>query len=152
MSAEARLGIAERLGKDRGFLADRPLRNATVGGVAGIALSVRLTSYRSLPLSCIQAIQLSIDGRSCDPAELRLALNYATHSVAELAGLSHVWWFILDYAELFAPLVVPLAAGPHEIEGTLVTVEPYMTAGRFAFHNYARRSLLLEAALPGRGT
>ena len=142
-------GFAPRVAKDRRFISDEPLRSVQVDGRPGVAIKVRLTSYRSLPLSCIEAIELKIDGRTIAAADLRLRLNFATYRLADLPRLSKVWWFILDYADLIAPLPAPLPPGMHDVEGTLVTVEPYMTAGRFSFHNSASKRLPLEAAAPG---
>jgi hypothetical protein len=128
-------------GQDRAFLGNEGFRNVP----DGFQLKVRLTSYRSLPLSCIRGIRLKVDGEEIDPKALVLKLNYASYKVEDLPRLSAVWWFILDYADLFVPRAAPLAAGEHDVEGTLITVEPYMTAGRFAFYSTSRKRLLLEA-------
>ena len=136
--------------KDRRFIGDEALRNTTILGLDGFEVKVRLTSYRSLPLSCIKSVSLSVDGEQCDPAALLLTVNYATYRLRELPQLSSVWWFILDYARLFSPRQLPLTPGLHEISGTLITVEPYMTAGRFAFHNSATKTLRLDDAEAGR--
>jgi len=136
----------QRKAKDRGFLADEGLRNVR-DGRRGFQLKVRLTSYRSLPLSCIEGIKLKVDGEEIDPKSLVLTLNNYSHKLDELPRLSHVWWFILDYGELFVPRETPLAPGEHEIEGTLITVEPYMTAGRFSFYWTSKKRLALEADL-----
>ena len=134
--------------RSRQFIAAFPLRNAVVEGHSGVLIRVRLTSYRSLPLSCIESIQVSVDGVAADPGTVRLVLNGRTHRLHELAKLNDVWWFILDYADLFVPLRVPLGGGGHEVKGDLVTVEPYMTAGRFSFHHAAQARLQLT---PGSG-
>lgn len=138
----------QRPAKSRQFIAEFPLRNAVVEGQNGVLIRVRLTSYRSLPLSCIESIQVSVDGVEADPGTMRLVLNGRTHRLQELAKLSDVWWFILDYADLFVPLRAPLGGGGHEVKGDLVTVEPYMTAGRFSFHHVAQARLQLT---PGSG-
>ena len=49
-----------------------------------------------------------------------------------------------SYADLFVPSSTPLALGEHDVEGTLITVEPYMTAGRFSFYSVCRKRLALE--------
>lgn len=129
----------------RGFLADRPIRRCVLGGRAGILLTVRLTSYRSLPLSCIEEIRLYIDGVAVDPASLRLIVAGVPYALSELAALPDRWWFILDLGELFVAMT-DLAPGSHDVDATLVTVEPYMTAGRFSMSNPDRRSLVLAEA------
>ncbi|HRE28689.1 MAG TPA: hypothetical protein PK954_18740, partial [Anaerolineales bacterium] len=61
--------------------------------------------------------------------------------------LSRLWWFILDTADLFVASETPLAQGEHAVEGTLVTVEPYVTGGRFSFYypSSKRLSVAVEA-------
>lgn len=137
----------QRPAKSRQFIAEFPLRNTVVAGIQGVLIRVRLTSYRSLPLSCIETIEISVDGVTADPSSVRLILNGRSHRLEELAHLSEVWWFILDYADLFVPLAAPLKAGTHEVKGDLVTVEPYMTAGRFSFHHPAQARLPLTAGI-----
>ncbi len=72
---------------------------------------------------------------SAEQEGMRLILNGRTFRLAELAQLSDVWWFILDYGELFVPLADRLTPGLHDVSGTMETVEPYMTAGRFSFRH-----------------
>ena len=131
-------------GKGRSFISDEGLSNAVRDGKQGFTLNVRLTSYRALPLSCIEGMQLKIDGKAVDPQDITFTLNNYSHKLDELPHLSHIWWFILDYAELFVAREQPLAAGTHEVEGTLITVEPYITAGRFSFFSSAKKQLLLQ--------
>jgi hypothetical protein len=77
-----------------------------------------------------------------------LILNNYSHKLEELPRLSMVWWFILDYAELFVPRAQPLEPGLHEVQGTLVTVEPYTTAGRFSHYSSSNKRLRLETGEP----
>ena len=146
-SAQTSEATPEVRGKGRGFIGDEGFRNAVHDGKQGFKLKVRLTSYRSLPLSCIEGMQLSIDGEAVDPNDITFILNNYSHQLHELAQLSYIWWFILDYAELFIAREHGLAAGEHEVEGTLITVEPYITAGRFSFFSSAKKRLLLEAGI-----
>jgi hypothetical protein len=132
-------------GKDRSFISDEGFRNATYDGTEGFIVKVRLTSYRSLPLSCIAGIELSVDGEPVAPDTIRFLYNGYSHRLDELPGLHTVWWFILDYAELFVARPGGLAAGTHEVAGTLITVEPYITAGRFSFFNSATKQLIVDA-------
>jgi hypothetical protein len=70
-----------------------------------------------------------------------------SYKLDELPRLSKIWWFILDHAQLFVPRETELSPGEHDVEGMLVTVEPYMTAGRFSFFNTSRKRLRLETEL-----
>jgi hypothetical protein len=136
-----------RPAKDRSFLSAEGFRNAVREGRKGVQFNVRLTSYRSLPLSCIEGIQLSIDGHSVDPKDIVFTLDNHSYKLDELPKLSKIWWFILDHAQLFVPTEAALPPGVHDVEGTLITVEPYMTAGRFSFFNTSRKRLRLETEL-----
>ena len=134
-------------GRDRQFLADAPMRATRRDALTGIELTVRLTSYRALPLSCIAGMRLSLDGHSLATDQSLLQLQGSSYRVRDFPRLSRVWWFVLDSALWFVPTSNPaaLATGGHDVEGELITVEPYMTAGRFAFHATARRRLELQA-------
>lgn len=131
----------------RSFINKEEIRNTVHQGKSGYLIRVSLTSYRSLPLSCIENIELSIDGKAIDPEDMRLILNGYSHKLDELAGLSHIWWFILDNADLFVASPQPLPEGEHLVEGTLVTVEPYVTGGRFSFFNSSMKKLSVAADL-----
>jgi hypothetical protein len=136
--------ILAHTGKPRSFLRQEPIRNVARNGVPGYELGVNLTSYRALPLSCIEGVLLKVDGDEIDPATIVLTLNGYSHKIEELAALSHVWWFILDPATLFVPSKSPLTEGNHRVEATLITVEPYVTAGRFSFYHPAGATLVAE--------
>ena len=136
--------ILAQTGKSRSFLREEPIRNTTLNGVPGYELSVNLTSYRALPLSCIEGLILKIDGKDVDVSEAQLILNGLGHKFADLGDLSKVWWFILEPATLFVPSAAPLASGEHQVDATLITVEPYVTAGRFSFYHPASRNLAVE--------
>lgn len=131
-------------GKGHSFLCDDGFRNVVHAGEQGFELKVRLTSYRSLPLSCIEGMELKVDGETIPAEEIVFILNGCRFHLADFAPLRNVWWFILDHATLFIPKAQGLSAGEHEVEGTLITVEPYVTAGRFSFYTPSKKRLLLE--------
>jgi hypothetical protein len=127
--------------KDRSLLCDEEIRSGIHEGKAGLLFRVRLPSYRSLPLSCIEKIELTIDGEPVDPSCMRLALNGYSHKLDELPRLSKIFWFILDYADVFVERPDPLGAGEHLVDAVMVTVEPYMTGGRFPVYYTSQRRL-----------
>lgn len=126
----------------RQFVADYPIRPARCEGKEGILIRLLLPSYRSLPLSCIYGIDITIDREAVERNCTRLILNGYTHRLDELAALSTVFWFILDYADFFVER--SLAPGLHTVAGRMLVVEPYMTVGRFPFIYEAERTLLME--------
>jgi len=128
----------------RSFLADDEIRNVERNGEKGFLVRVNLTSYRSLPLSCLEKIELSIDGRPVDPASMRLILNNFVIRLQDFKNMRSVWWYILDQADLFVISPQPLPAGKHYVEALLVTVEPYVTGGRFSFYNASKKYLAVS--------
>ena len=138
---EPREAVAQARGKDRSFISDEEIQNVVYQGKPGYKIKVRLTSYRSLPLSCIEKIQLSVDGKAIPQDCLTFILNGYSHKLTELSMLNQIWWFILDYAELFVESEQPLSDGKHLVDGLLVTVEPYMTGGRFSFYYPSQKQL-----------
>ncbi len=134
-----------QMDRGRAFLADHPLEAITIDGVPGVLVSVRLTSYRSLPLSCLEKISLWINGIAINSADIELILGGCAYSLDELPSLTHLWWFILDMGYLRVRLSEPLGQRNAQIRGELVTVEPYVSNGRFHFVNTAERTLSVVA-------
>jgi hypothetical protein len=133
--------------KERSFITEAEIRNGKFEGMSGFFIRILLPSYRSLPLSCIGKIELSIDGTPVDPGDIVFILNGYSHKVSELGQLSKIFWFILDYADLFIPGKEPLSQGDHLVKGTMVTVEPYMTVGRFPFFYTSEKRLSVETGI-----
>ena len=131
----------------RAFLPDEAIRNVVHEGKPGFLVKVCLTSYRALPLSCIEKIELKVDGVVIHPDKMRFILNGYSHKLDEFLHLRHIFWFILDYADLFVASKEPLSPGEHLVEGLLVTVEPYITAGRYSFYNPSTKRLSVAVDL-----
>lgn len=131
----------------RGFLLDRPIRNGTFAGKKGYFITIRLTSYRSLPLSCIESVELAVDGEAIAPEAITFVLNGFGMKPSEFAGNRHIFWWILDPAELFVEDAHGLPEGEHVVEGNMVVIEPYITAGRGAFPHPSKKHLLVETPL-----
>lgn len=74
--------------------------NALSANDDGIDLVIHSHWYRSLPLSCIGNIDLSINGEHIAEEEIQFECNGKQYGVNELADLYKDWWFILDPAVL----------------------------------------------------
>src|SRR5438034_3887733 len=85
----------------------------------GFAFVLRMPWYRALPLSCLEGLEVGIDGESVPSEELRLSLNGATYSLADLPPLYDDWWYVADPAEVLAPRSGGLAPGEHELDVTV---------------------------------
>lgn len=126
--------------RGRSLLADHLVRTFTFDGHPSCLIGVRLPSYRSLPLSCIDDIAVRLNGRQIDPDRIELILEGHTYRLDELPGLDRTWWFILEVGALRVRLDAPLG-DTVDVEARLVTVEPYISNGRFHFASAAHREL-----------
>lgn len=127
--------------RGRAFLADHPVESITVDGGPACLVAVRLPSYRSLPLSCLEGISLSIDAVQIENDRIELLLDGQVYGLRKLASLPHLWWFILDVGQLCVRLSAPLDRSEVNVSGELVTVEPYISNGRFRFRYASERTL-----------
>lgn len=91
----------------------------------GLAISLRLPWYRSLPLSVIQLDELRIDGTEIPAGKLRFQVNGQLRPLAEMAQLTGEYWFVQDSLVLVADQAI--AAGEeHEVDVTLSFYPPYI--------------------------
>lgn len=88
-----------------------------------LELSVRLNWYRSLPLSCLERLEVTLDGA---PLEVTLELDGVRRLVPALPGEDERWWHVLDSARLHAALPRDLDGGRHVVEVLLGTRIPYL--------------------------
>ena len=96
----------------------------------GYEIKLRLLWYRSLPLSCIEKIQLALDGQPVDPNLMRFGINDKQFRLEELPELVEEFWFIQDSACLtvLQPGKV-LASKKHSVTLELVLRFPYIPIG-----------------------
>ena len=96
----------------------------------GYRLGLRLMWYRSLPLSCIENIRLSLDGQPVDPGLLRLEVNGHSYRLEQLADRVEEFWYILDTAflDVEQPGVVTRGEN-HRIEAEVTVHYPYIPIG-----------------------
>lgn len=111
---------------------------------AGAAIAVRLPWYRSLPLSCITAVSLRLDGDAVEEERLGFRLYGSEHRIGDLAGLHDVFWFVLDEAEVVVDLGASQLGGSHEVELELGLRIPYPEFGTRTFTQVARCSKTLD--------
>lgn len=97
---------------------------------AGFEVSMRLPWYRSLPLSCIERIEVAIDGEPVDPKALSFALGEREFALPDLADLVEEYWFIQDSAILKARVPNKVTRGKaHQINAVLAFRCPYIQVG-----------------------
>lgn len=77
----------------------------------GIVVSIQLPWYRSLWLSAVNDVEVTVDGRRVPRDELRFVLAGRTYRIEELSEQWETLWFLQDRAEVVVPLDPRPAAG-----------------------------------------
>jgi hypothetical protein len=92
----------------------------------GFAFDLRMPWYRALPLSCLEGLEVKIDGDAVPSGELRLSLAGTSYTLSDLPPLHDEWWYVADAAEVRAPRPGGLPAGEHELDVTVALRIPYI--------------------------
>lgn len=105
-------------------IADEPLRVVE----NGISFRLRMPWYRALPLSCLEGLEVRLDGSEVPSDDIALSLGGQTYRLAELSPLHDTWWYVTDAIEI----TVPRAQAPgtdadeHELDVTVALRIPYI--------------------------
>jgi hypothetical protein len=81
-----------------------------------IALDIRLNWFRSLPMSCLDVLDLWIDGVPVDPASRKLTYDGQTLRLDQWARRDDVGWSVVDSATLTAAAPKRLTRGQHTVQ------------------------------------
>jgi hypothetical protein len=88
---------------------------------SGIAVSVQLPWYRSLWLSAVDDVEVTVNGTPVPKDRIRFELNGTSYRVEELPEQSETLWFVADRPDVVAHLdEVPAP-------GEAITVEVVLT-------------------------
>lgn len=113
----------------------------------GFRADVRLPWYRALPLSCVERIEVSVDGTPIPPVDIRLTLGDADPlAIADLASLTDTWWYVLDSATLSVASPTAARPGTHEVEVSMGLHIPYLPVGGVPLVNLDACVARLEVA------
>ena len=128
-----------RLGYDAYTLDEENFYNLTADGTPagkpiGWNVDVRLNYYRGMPLSSVEALELSVDGRRVPEEKLRFRIHGKAFAVADLKELWAENWALREAAHLEA-FDGGLSPGEHTVELTLHVRNVYM---RFAPRVYGK--------------
>ncbi len=94
-------------------------------GGPGVRMNIRLPWYRSLPLSCLERLEVDIDGERADRDGVTVSLYGETHGLEEAAKCHTVSWFVLDTANVHVRTQSELAPGRHRVDLTMGLRIPY---------------------------
>lgn len=96
----------------------------------GFALDIRSHWYRSLPLTSLVGLDLSVDGEKVPEEDMTIVVNGKSFTVPQLADGYDEWWYVLDPFELRVRKPGFDCERSHEIEFDLGLAIPYILVGR----------------------
>jgi hypothetical protein len=95
----------------------------------GLALQIHSHWYRALPLTSLAVVDLAIDSKQVDPAELQVEANGKTFDFGELEHRYEEWWFTTDAVTLHVPRPNGHRGARHRVELDLGLLIPYLIVG-----------------------
>jgi Domain of unknown function (DUF6379) len=114
----------------------------------GLGIALTVPWYRSLWLSSVSDIAVSVEGRPIPTEDLRVELGERSYRVDELQDQWDVLWFIQDRLVVVVPLDEPSAEGQQvDVEVTVDLRLPYMQIAPQKYvtnHATNRRSLAVR--------
>lgn len=96
----------------------------------GYEVDLHLAWYRSLPLSCLEDIDLTIDGRTVSRDSLAVDVGDRRLGLDDLAELDQDWWFVQDALTVHVPAETAVGQGGEvDVDVVLATRIPYIIIG-----------------------
>ncbi|MCS7007596.1 MAG: DUF6379 domain-containing protein [Thermoleophilia bacterium] len=103
-------------------IADGSLRAAE----GGVSFALRMPWYRALPLSCLESVEVRLDGEAFPPEALTLTLEGRPYRLSDLPPLHDTWWYVTDPIEVTLPRALTPGDGEHELDVTVALRIPYI--------------------------
>jgi hypothetical protein len=95
----------------------------------GFELDVHLNWYRSLPLSSLKTVQVTVNGEAIDRDEITWVVNGAEHRLDDLGEHWDELWFVLDPATIRVPRPLVKPGDSAEVTVRLGNRIPYILIG-----------------------
>lgn len=96
----------------------------------GYDVAVHIAWYRSLPLSCIEGINITLGDKSFTSEDVRLKWEGELLPLDALADRTEDWWFVQDALTFHVPDASPVGAGEKtKLAISLATRIPYIIIG-----------------------
>ena len=96
----------------------------------GYEVDLHLAWYRSLPFSCLEGIDLTIDDVAAEREALKVRVDGRELGLDDLSELDDEWWFVQDPLTVVVPVEEPRARGAEvDVDVTLATRIPYIIIG-----------------------
>lgn len=108
------------------LIVDGSIKNIYAGAsVVGYSFLVKLYTYRGTWLSCIERLDLKLDGAPVDMDQVVFKLNGKRFLVPQLKELFAEYWYILDQAELIVLKEGGITPGEHTMALDMSIRIPY---------------------------
>jgi hypothetical protein len=95
----------------------------------GFELDVHLNWYRSLPLSSLKTVEVTVNGEAIDRDEITWVVNGAEHRLDDLTEHWDEMWFVLDPATIRVPRPLVQAGDTAAVTVRLGNRIPYILIG-----------------------
>jgi hypothetical protein len=96
----------------------------------GYEVDVHLAWYRSLPLSCVENVEVTLAGRTVPREDVRVRYGGRELTLDDLTGLVDDWWFVQDPLTVVVPDEAPRDPGTEsDVVVELATRIPYIIIG-----------------------
>jgi hypothetical protein len=103
--------------------------DALRGGDGGFELDVHLNWYRSLPLSSVHTVELTVNGETIPREEITFSLNGTDYALDELGEHWETMWFVLDPATLRVRRALVRSGDEADVRIRLGNRIPYILIG-----------------------
>jgi hypothetical protein len=104
-------------------------KNTVEGGTtSGYQLDIRIPYYRSVYLSAIHSLDLSLDGATVPQQDIRIVVAGKTFTIAEMFEADSVRWGFGDPATLLVTRAGGLKPGIHTVKVGIVVRKSYLPA------------------------
>jgi len=116
----------------------------------GYAFNIRLNWYRSLPVSSVEKLAITIDGEPVPAENIRFEINNRQFRLDELENQVEEFWFVQDSARLHVLQAGKVAVGEtHTIYTEMALRFPYIAIGPGRFLTNTSRCTSTQVAQSG---
>ncbi len=94
----------------------------------GFRFSMHQNRYRNVPLSCIEKLEVFVDGEKLDNLYVHFCLNGKKFQPKEIRDMYNEYWAMQDEAVIEVDQMGGLSEGEHEVEVYMVGRSAYIPA------------------------
>lgn len=92
---------------------------------SSVRLQLRLPWYRTLPLSCLEELKLTVDGDEVGAEDLSVVVGGEPRPLSSVKDLHRVGWFVLDTIDVELAASKEYAPGAHLVKVAMRLRIPY---------------------------